>query len=177
MRRPAAADDALERIRAWRAMCPDLALRSSFIVGFPGETEREFEALLAWLDEAEIDRAGCFTYSPVEGARANALPGHVAPEVQQERHARFMERARALSARRLAARVGRAYEVLVDEVQDGVAIARSFAEAPQIDGVVRIRDAAALRPGERAEVQIVSAGEYDLDARLTASRDRPASRA
>ena len=164
--RPAHSENTLARIRAWRAQCPDLTLRSTFIVGFPGETEGEFAQLLAWLDEAELDRVGCFKYSPVEGAAANALPGHVAPELQEERYARFMERAAAISRRRLAQRVGRHMRVLVDAVQDGTATARSEADAPQIDGVVRIEDAGKLRPGDWAEVRIVAADDYDLTGRL-----------
>jgi len=180
MRRPAHAEDTLARIRAWRRDCPDLTLRSTFIVGFPGETEAEFAELLAWLEEAQLDRVGCFKYSPVEGAAANALPGHIAPQVQEERYARFMERAAAISARRLAARVGQRLRVLVDEVSENVALARSAAEAPQIDGIVRIEAAAGrqragenrrprLRAGEFAQVEIVAADAYDLAGRLTDS--------
>ena len=165
MRRPVHAEDTLARIRAWRRTCPELTLRSTFIVGFPGETEAEFAELLAWLEEAQLDRVGCFKYSPVEGAAANALPDHVAPEVQEERYARFMERAALISARRLAARVGSRARVLVDEVAGGIAIARSAAEAPQIDGVVRIADAT-LRAGDWADVEIVGADSYDLAGRL-----------
>src|SRR5580704_12131684 len=138
MRRPAHAEDTLARIEAWRRVCPALTLRSTFIVGFPGETEAEFTELLQWLDAAQLDRVGCFKYSPVEGAAANALADHIAPEVQEERYARFMERAATISARRLAARVGARMRVLVDEVKEGAALARSAAEAPQIDGVIRI---------------------------------------
>jgi ribosomal protein S12 methylthiotransferase len=166
MRRPAHAVDTLARIRAWRRDCGELTLRSTFIVGFPGETEEEFAELLAWLEEAELDRVGCFKYSPVEGASANALPDHVPPEVQEERYARFMQRAAAISARRLKARVGRQLRVLVDEVKDGRAVARSAADAPQIDGVVRIEQAGSLRVGDFADVQIVSADAYDLTGRL-----------
>jgi len=180
MRRPAHAEDTLARIRAWRRDCPDLTLRSTFIVGFPGETEAEFAELLAWLEEAQLDRVGCFKYSPVEGAAANALPDHIAPQVQEERYARFMERAAAISARRLAARVGQRVRVLVDEVSENVALARSAAEAPQIDGIVRIETAAGrkragemkfrgLRAGEFAAVEIVAADAYDLTGRLTDS--------
>jgi ribosomal protein S12 methylthiotransferase len=169
MRRPAHAEDTLARIRAWRRDCPDLTLRSTFIVGFPGETEAEFEELLAWLEEAQLDRVGCFRYSPVEGAAANALPGHVAPQLQEERYARFMERAADISARRLAARIGQRVRVLVDEVAENGALARSQAEAPQIDGVVRIeKNVARLRAGEFADVEIVAADAYDLTGRLTA---------
>ncbi len=166
MRRPAHAENTLDRIRAWRQECPDLVIRSTFIVGFPGETESEFRELLAWLDEAQLDRVGCFKYSPVEGATANALADHVPPEVQQERYERFMERAAAISAERLALRVGRRMRVLVDSVEKNTAIARSEADAPEIDGVVQIRDAKALRPGDWADVEITSADTYDLHARL-----------
>jgi ribosomal protein S12 methylthiotransferase len=169
MRRPAHAEDTLARIRAWRTECPALTLRSTFIVGFPGETEAEFAELLAWLGEAQLDRVGCFKYSPVEGASANALPGHVAPEVQEERYARFMECAAKISARRLAARVGERTRVIVDSVADGVALARSAAEAPEIDGTVSIEPAGNLRAGEWADVEIVAADAYDLAARLTQS--------
>jgi ribosomal protein S12 methylthiotransferase len=166
MRRPAHAVNTLARIKAWRKECPDLVIRSTFIVGFPGETEAEFEELLAWLDDAQLDRVGCFKYSPVEGAGANALANHVPPEVQEERHARFMERAAEISAKRLAARIGRRMRVLVDAVEKGVAIARSEADAPEIDGVVRIKRAKALKVGDWADVEITSADEYDLHARL-----------
>jgi ribosomal protein S12 methylthiotransferase len=167
MRRPAHAEDTLARIRAWRRSCPDLTLRSTFIVGFPGETEAEFEELLAWLDEAQLDRVGCFKYSPVEGAAANALPDHVSPPLQEERYARFMERAAAISSRRLAARIGQRTRVLVDQVADGIAIARSAAEAPDIDGVIRIADdAGELRAGQWTQAEIVGADAYDLAGRL-----------
>jgi len=165
MRRPAHAENTLERIRAWRRACPDLTLRSSFVVGFPGETEAEFAELLDWLEEAQLDRVGCFKYSPVEGAAANRLSEPVPAPVQEERHARFMERARAISARRLAARVGRRLDVLVDALQDGAAIGRSQAEAPEIDGVVRIADAEGVRPGQLVPVRVTGAGDYDLEAR------------
>ena len=145
MRRPAHAVNTLERIRQWRAGCPDLVIRSTFIVGFPGETEAEFAELLDWLDEAQLDRVGCFKYSPVEGATANALADHVPPQVQEERYARFMERAGEISARRLAARVGKRMRVLVDSIEGKVAIARSEGDAPEIDGVVRIENGGKLR--------------------------------
>jgi ribosomal protein S12 methylthiotransferase len=169
MRRPAHSEDTLARIRSWRTQCPDLTIRSTFIVGFPGETEAEFSELLDWLDEAELDRVGCFKYSPVEGAAANALADHLAPEVQEERYARFMERARDISIRRLAARVGKRIEVLVDSVADGTATARSQADAPEIDGVVRIEQASGLNPGDLAKVEVVGADAYDLTARLAAA--------
>lgn len=166
MRRPAHAENTLDRIHGWRKICPELVVRSSFIVGFPGETEAEFQELLHWLDEAQIDRVGCFKYSPVEGARANDLGDHIDPEVQEERYARFMERARAISARRLAARVGQRMQVLVDVVDGKTAIARSEADAPEIDGVVRISNAGKLRVGDWAQVQITAAEEYDLHGKL-----------
>jgi len=166
MRRPAHAENTLARIARWRAQCPELTLRSTFIVGFPGETEAEFAELLAWLEEAQLDRVGCFKYSPVDGAAANALEDHVPPAVQEERYGRFMERAAAISARRLAARIGRRMRVLVDAVSDGTATARSEADAPEIDGVVRIADAAGVRVGDFAEVEIVSSSAYDLAGRL-----------
>jgi len=166
MHRPAHGQDTLARIRSWRKECPDLVLRSTFIVGFPGETEAEFEELLEWLDEAQLDRVGCFKYSPVDGAAANALPDHVAAEVQEERYGRFMERAAAISAERLASRVGRRMRVLVDSVEKNGAVARSEADAPEIDGVVRISDAKKLKIGDWADVEITSADAYDLQARV-----------
>ena len=167
MRRPAHSEDTLERIRGWRKDCPDLVIRSTFIVGFPGETEQEFQELLDWLDEAQLDRVGCFKYSPVEGATANALAEHIPAEVQQERYDRFMRRAAEISEARLAARVGRRMRVLVDSVDKGTAIARSEADAPEIDGVVHIRNAKSLRPGDWADIEITSSDAYDLHARLS----------
>ena len=164
MKRPAAADGTLDRLREWRRVCPDLVLRSTFIVGFPGETEAEFEELLAWLDEAQLDRVGAFKYSPVEGARANAAGAHVDPAIQEERLARFMERAQRISTARLAARVGREETVLVDGIEDGTAIARSRGDAPEIDGVVRVKKGAKLAIGEFARVRITGADAYDLTA-------------
>ncbi|MBL8540990.1 MAG: 30S ribosomal protein S12 methylthiotransferase RimO, partial [Betaproteobacteria bacterium] len=141
MKRPASAEDNLARIRAWRAICPELAIRSTFIVGFPGETEAEFEALLAFLEDAQLDRVGCFAYSPVDGARANELPGHVPEEVKEERRERFMTLQEKISAERLRSRIGKTLDVLVDEVHGTRAIARSFADAPEIDGVVHVSKA------------------------------------
>ena len=169
MRRPAHAVDTLTRLAQWRRSCPELTLRSTFIVGFPGETEAEFVQLLDWLDAAQLDRVGCFKYSPVEGAAANALPDPVPAEVKEERYGRFMERAAAISAQRLALRVGQRARVLVDEVQDGHALARSAAEAPQIDGVVRISSAGGLSAGDWADVEIVASDAYDLTGRLATS--------
>ena len=164
MKRPAAAEGTLDRLREWRRVCPDLVLRSTFIVGFPGETEAEFEELLAWLDEAQLDRVGAFKYSPVEGARANDAGVHVDPAIQEERLARFMERAQRISATRLEARVGREETVLVDGIEDGTAIARSRGAAPEIDGVVRVKKGAKLAVGEFARVKITGADAYDLTA-------------
>ena len=166
MRRPAHAEDTLARIHGWRRECPELTLRSTFIVGFPGETEADFTLLLDWLESAQLDRVGCFKYSPVEGARANELDGAVPEEIKEERYARFMERAAAISGSRLARRVGQRLRVLVDRVSDGIAWARSAGDAPDIDGVVRIKASAATRPGEFLDVTIVAADSYDLEGRL-----------
>ncbi|MGC8518536.1 MAG: 30S ribosomal protein S12 methylthiotransferase RimO [Steroidobacteraceae bacterium] len=166
MRRPAHAENVLERITQWRRGCPALTLRSTFIVGFPGETDAEFEELLQWLKAAQLDRVGCFKYSPVEGASANAIEGHVPPQVQQERYERFMECAAGISTERLQRRVGQRTRVLVDAVDEQGAIARSAAEAPEIDGIVRIEDGAHLAPGDWAEVHITAADTYDLQARI-----------
>jgi len=162
MKRPAHAENTLDRIHAWRRAVPGLTLRSSFIVGFPGETDAEFEELLQWLDEAQLDRVGCFKYSPVQGATANELQDAVAPEVMEERHARFMEKAAAISEQRMAARVGSEVTVLVDSVDGSKAVARTAGDAPEIDGVVNVKKAKALRAGEFAQVRITAAGTYDL---------------
>ena len=166
MRRPAHAEDTLARIDSWRQACPELTLRSTFIVGFPGESAADFELLLGWLDAAQLDRVGCFRYSAVEGAAANALDGAVPEQIKEERYARFMERAAAISASRLQRRIGQRLRVLVDRVENGVAIARSAGDAPEIDGVVRIAASAATPPGEFIEVDITAADSYDLQGRL-----------
>ena len=166
MRRPAHAEDTLARIRRWRAACPQLVLRSTFIVGFPGETDAEFDELLAWLDEAQLDRVGAFQYSPVEGATANALAGHVPDDVKAGRYARFMEKAAAISAARLQARIGQRAKVLVDRIEKGVAIARTAGDAPDIDGVLRFAAAKSTRAGEFAEVLVTGADTYDLEGEL-----------
>ena len=166
MKRPAAAENNLERIRVWRKICPDLTIRSTFIVGFPGETEQEFEELLQFLSEAQMDRVGCFAYSPVKGAAANDLPGTVPEEVKQERLARFMEHQAEISAERLQRRVGRIETVLVDEVVEEGAVARSQSDAPEIDGQVFIDGASHLQVGEFVEVEIEEADEYDLWGKL-----------
>jgi ribosomal protein S12 methylthiotransferase len=164
MRRPASAENNLARVRAWRAACPDITLRSTFIVGFPGETEADFEELLSFIEEAQLDRVGCFTYSPVEGATANQLPDPVPEALKEERRARFMELQAAISARRLESRVGREMTVLVDSVDRRQAVARSAADAPEIDGVVLVSPAAGLKVGEFARVRITGSDTYDLQA-------------
>ena len=167
MARPAAAERTLERIAEWRAICPDIAIRSTFIVGYPGETEAEFETLLDWLDEAQLDRVGAFRYEDVAGARSNALPGHVPQAVKDERHARFMERAQAISAGKLAAKVGRQLEAIVDAVDAEGATCRTTADAPEIDGTLFVDEGfEALAPGDRVNVEVDEAGEYDLWGRL-----------
>jgi ribosomal protein S12 methylthiotransferase len=173
MKRPGDIEGTLARIHAWRAAVPELALRSTFIVGFPGETEQDFQLLLDFLREAQLDRVGCFTYSPVEGTAANALPDPVPDEIKQERYARFMELQTEISAARLETRLGRELTVLVDEItEDGTAIARSSADAPEIDGVVIIEDSTGLEPGEFATVRVTDTGEHDLWAE-TVDRDAP----
>ena len=167
MKRPAAAENTLERIADWRRVTPDITIRSTFIVGFPGETDADFEELLAWLRVAQLDRVGCFEYSPVEGAAANALrQPAVPPELKAERRGRFMELSQEISAARLAQKVGRTLQVLVDKLEGSVAIARSPSDAPEIDGTVRIRGAKKLAVGELATVRITKAGAYDLEAQL-----------
>jgi SSU ribosomal protein S12P methylthiotransferase (EC 2.-.-.-) len=166
MRRPAHQEKTLERIHKWRENCPDLTLRSTFIVGFPGETDDDFEHLLQWLQEAQLDRVGCFQYSPVDGAKANDLPDHVPEIVKKERWERFMETQQAISAARLQRKVGRELEVLVDSSEGENALGRSYADAPEIDGVVIIEGAAGLAPGSRVKVNVTAADEYDLWAEL-----------
>lgn len=167
MKRPAAAGNTLERIRAWRETCPELVIRSTFIVGFPGETDEEFEELLTFLEEAQLDRVGCFTYSPVEGARANELDGAVPEDVKEERWHRFMQLQAEISRDRLSARVGTVQTVLVDETGPDGAIARSTADAPEIDGTVFVSDGQELRPGDFADVLVESSDDYDLAGRLS----------
>jgi len=168
MKRPANAQDNLDRIRAWRSICPDLTIRSTFIVGFPGETQTEFEDLLAFLAAAELDRVGCFAYSPVDGAAANGLPDHVPDAIKEERRERFMAAQAQISARRLRTRIGRTLDVLVDSITDRRAIARSAADAPEIDGVVTIEDGGSLAAGSFARVKITGSTQHDLTARLVA---------
>ena len=164
MKRPANDAKVLERIRGWREVCPDIAIRSSFVVGFPGETEDDFRYLLDWLDEAQLDRVGAFRFEPVEGAAANLLPDHVPEEVKEERYARIMERTAAISAAKLAAKVGRTLDVIIDAVdaESGGATGRSTADAPEIDGEVQLRDAGHLSAGDIVAVAIEDADEHDL---------------
>jgi ribosomal protein S12 methylthiotransferase len=164
MKRPASSEKNLARIGAWRAACPDITIRSTFIAGFPGETEAEFEELLEFLRAAQLDRVGCFAYSPVEGARANDLPDAVPEALREERRERFMQVQADISRAKLAAKVGRTLEVLVDESDGGVALARSHADAPEIDGVVRVKGARSARPGDLLRVRITAAFEHDLEA-------------
>ncbi|MGX0901479.1 ribosomal protein S12 methylthiotransferase [Roseovarius sp. MBR-79] len=164
MARPAAAARTLDEIAAWRAICPDIALRSTFIVGYPGETEAEFQTLLDWLDEAQLDRVGCFKYEDVAGARSNALPDHLPEEIKQDRWDRFMERAQAISVDKLAAKVGSRQAVIVDDIdEDGVATCRTKADAPEIDGNLFIDEGTeALSVGDMVTVEVDEAGDYDL---------------
>ncbi len=166
MKRPGTVERTLERIQKWREICPEITLRSTFIVGFPGETEEEFQMLLDFIDKAELDRVGCFKYSPVEGAKANELPDPVPEEVQEERFQRFMELQQQVSIRKLARRVGKEMTVLIDEVDEEGATGRSFADAPEIDGLVYLNGETDLKPGDLVKVRIDEADEYDLWASL-----------
>ena len=162
MKRPAAAEKSLDRIASWRATCPDIAIRSTFIVGYPGETEAEFEELLAFLREARLDRVGCFQYSPVKGAAANDLPDHVPDDVKQERWERFMALQQTISAEKLQEKIGRRIEILIDESGPGGAVGRSAADAPEIDGRVHLEGVDGLNPGDFVEAEVIAADDYDL---------------
>ncbi|MCE9864128.1 30S ribosomal protein S12 methylthiotransferase RimO [Aeromonas caviae] len=166
MKRPGSVERTLERIQKWREICPEITLRSTFIVGFPGETEEEFQMLLDFIDKAELDRVGCFKYSPVEGAKANELPDPVPAEVQEERFQRFMELQQQVSIRKLARKVGKEMLVLIDEVDEEGATGRSAADAPEIDGLVYLNGETGLKPGDMVKVRIDEADEYDLWASL-----------
>ncbi len=167
MARPAAAAKTLDEIAAWRRTCPEITLRSTFIVGYPGETEAEFQTLLDWMDEAQLDRVGCFQYENVAGARSNALPDHVADEVKQDRWNRFMEKAQAISEAKLAAKVGHKIEVIVDQIDEDGATCRTKADAPEIDGNLFIDEGfEGLNPGDIVTVEVDEAGEYDLWGRV-----------
>ena len=168
MARPAAAARTLDEIAAWRGICPDITLRSTFIVGYPGETEAEFQTLLDWMDEAQLDRVGCFKYENVDGARSNALPDHVPEEIKQDRWDRFMAKAQAISEDKLAAKLGSIQEVIVDDIDaDGIATCRTKADAPEIDGNLFIDEGTEnLSVGDIVRVEVDEAGEYDLWGRL-----------
>jgi ribosomal protein S12 methylthiotransferase len=166
MKRPAAAEDTLRRLEAWRAICPDITVRSTFIVGFPGETEQDFELLLDWLDQARLDRVGCFKYSPVQGASANLLADAVPEGVKEERLARFMQKQAKISAAKLKAKVGRTLEVLIDEVSPQGAVGRSWADAPEIDGKVYLEGKLKPLPGQRVQAKVTRADTHDLYAKL-----------
>ena len=166
MKRPGTVERTLERIQKWREICPEITLRSTFIVGFPGETEEEFQMLLDFIDKAELDRVGCFKYSPVEGAKANELPDPVPEDVQEARFQRFMELQQQVSVRKLARKVGKEMTVLIDEVDEEGATGRSFADAPEIDGLVYLNGETGLKPGDLVKVRIDEADEYDLWASL-----------
>ncbi|WP_235462059.1 30S ribosomal protein S12 methylthiotransferase RimO [Aeromonas australiensis] len=166
MKRPGTVERTLERIQKWREICPEITLRSTFIVGFPGETEEEFQMLLDFIDKAELDRVGCFKYSPVEGAKANELPDPVPEEIQEERFQRFMELQQQVSIRKLARKVGQEMTVIIDEVDEEGATGRSFADAPEIDGLVYLNGETGLKPGDMVKVRIDESDEYDLWASL-----------
>jgi ribosomal protein S12 methylthiotransferase len=167
MKRPASSENNLERIKAWRKICPDITIRSTFITGFPGETEADFEELLSFLEEAELDRVGAFAYSPVEGAAANALPGALPPEVREERRQQLMEFQEDISTRRLEAKIGRRMQVLVEETDEDGAVARSQGDAPEIDGLVHVTDGQDLQIGEFAMVEITDCDVHDLYAKVS----------
>ena len=173
MKRPGSSSKVLERIRAWRSVCPELTIRSTFIVGFPGETEAEFEELLEFLHEAQLDRVGAFAYSPVDGAKANELPDPVDEEVKQERLERFMATQAAISADKLKRKVGQTMQALVDHADANGAIARTSADAPEIDGVLRIRDGQKLKPGQFVDVHIEDTDEHDLVGRTARADAMP----
>ncbi|MGH1470733.1 MAG: 30S ribosomal protein S12 methylthiotransferase RimO [Cellvibrionaceae bacterium] len=162
MKRPGNQEKVLERIKKWREICPELIIRSTFVVGFPGETEEDFQFLLDWLEEAQLDRVGCFKYSPVEGATANDLPDHVPENIQQERWERFMEKQQVISANRLQKKIGKTIPVIIDVVEEEGAIGRTQGDAPEIDGVVYLNDEFDVAPGDIVEVTIEHADEYDL---------------
>ncbi len=162
MRRPARQERMLERLRRWREACPELVVRSSFVVGFPGETEEDFSLLLDWLEEAQLDRVGCFAYEDVAGAAANRLPGHLPPAIREERRRRLMERQERISARKLARRVGQELRVLIDEDGEDVAVGRSYADAPEIDGRVHVAKPAGLKPGDLVWVRVAASDAHDL---------------
>lgn len=162
MKRPAAAEKTLDRIRQWRELCPDITLRSTFIVGYPGETEAEFEELLMFIEEARLDRVGCFKYSPVAGASANELPNPIPEEIKEERWERFMASQQKISSAKLDAKVGQRLQVLIDSVDETGAVGRSKGDAPEIDGVVHLPGATNLNPGDWVTGKVTAADDYDL---------------
>jgi ribosomal protein S12 methylthiotransferase len=162
MKRPGQAEKVLERIQKWRDICPEIVIRSTFIVGFPGETEEDFQMLLDWLEEAQLDRVGCFKYSAVKGAKANEIEGQVNEDVKEERYARFMEKQQAISTNKLKSRIGTTMSVLIDEVDEEGAIGRTFADAPEIDGMVYLNGETSLEAGQLVDVNIDHSDEYDL---------------
>lgn len=162
MKRPGDTDKILKRIAKWREICPDVCIRSTFIVGFPGETDEDFEMLLDFIEEAQLDRVGCFQYSPVDGADANELPSPVADEIKQQRFDQFMQLQQQISAAKLQNKIGSVQQVLIDEITDFGAIGRTYADAPEIDGLVHIETDLALNPGDMVSVRIAGADEYDL---------------
>ena len=171
MKRPGSADRTIERVKKWREQCPELIIRSTFIVGFPGETEEEFEELLDFLREVQLDRVGCFPYSPVEGATANALPDHVPEELKQQRLARFMEVQSEISAQRLQTRIGKEYQIIVDSVDAEGAVGRCYADAPEIDGVVHLNGEYDLQPGQRVWAEIIHADQHDCWGAVVADEE------
>lgn len=162
MKRPAAAERTMERIKAWREVCPNLVIRSTFIVGFPGETEEDFQMLLDFLDEAQLDRVGCFKYSDVEGAKANDLPAPVSEELKQQRFERFMQKQSEISTAKLEQKIGLEYQVIIDEVTPEGAVGRCYADAPEIDGNVHLTDEFDVQPGDMIWAQIIHNDEHDL---------------
>ena len=171
MKRPGSADRTVERIKRWRSICPDLVIRSTFIVGFPGETEEEFEELLTFLREAQLDRVGCFKYSPVEGAKANELPDHISEEVKEARLLRFMEVQSQISYERLQAKIGNEYNVVIDSIDSEGALARSFGEAPEIDGVIHLNGVHDVQVGQRVWAEIIHTDKHDMWAVLSEQQD------
>ena len=171
MKRPGAIDNTLSRIQGWREVCPDITIRSTFIVGFPGETEDDFKQLLDFIDQAQLDRVGAFTYSPVEGAPANALDGHVPEEVKEERLAEFMALQAEISTAKLAKKVGKTMDVIIDEIDEQGAVARSAADAPEIDGLVYLNDETQHQPGDIVRVTVHASDAHDLWANSVAQHD------
>ena len=172
MKRPASGEDNLERVRGWRALCPDIAIRSTFIVGFPGETDEDFQHLLEFLQNAKLDRVGCFSYSPVEGAVANKLANPVDPDLAEERREVLMATQARISSERLQLRVGTTCSAVIDEVTPAEIIARSYAESPEVDGVIRINPSLDVKAGDQVSIKITDSDEYDLFGELTTESEQ-----